>query len=78
MSLTILHRLSSHWRAPGGYREVLFMAVPLILSTGAWSALHFVDRMFLTWCSPEAIAAAGIKKTKHFLPDADYIRNRSS
>jgi MATE family multidrug resistance protein len=58
LSLTIIDRLSSRWRAPGGYREVLFMAVPLILSTGAWSVLHFVDRMFLTWYSPEAIAAA--------------------
>ena len=58
MSLTILSRLSSRWQTPGGYREVLFMAVPLILSTGAWSVLHFVDRMFLTWYSPEAIAAA--------------------
>ena len=34
------------------------MAFPLILSTGASSVLHFVDRMFLTWYSPEAIAAA--------------------
>ncbi len=54
------------------------MAVPLILSTGVWSVLHFVDRMFLAWYSPEAIAAAGIKKTKHFLPNADYIRNGNS
>jgi len=34
------------------------MAFPLILSTGASSVLHFIDRMFLTWYSPEAIAAA--------------------
>jgi len=58
LSLTILPRLASRWRAPGGYREVLVIAIPLILSTGAWSVLHFVDRMFLTWYSPEAIAAA--------------------
>jgi MATE family multidrug resistance protein len=30
----------------------------LILSTATWSVQHFVDRMFLTWYSPEAIAAA--------------------
>lgn len=30
----------------------------MILSTGAWSIQHFVDRMFLSWYSPEAIAAA--------------------
>ena len=31
---------------------------PLILSTATWSVQHFVDRMFLTWYSPETIAAA--------------------
>ncbi len=42
---------------PGGYRELFTLAFPLIISTGAWSIQHFVDRMFLTWYSPEAIAA---------------------
>jgi len=50
--------LAKRWACEGGYRSVLSIAVPLILSTGAWSILHFVDRMFLTWYSPEAIAAA--------------------
>lgn len=34
------------------------MAFPLVLSTGSWSIQHFVDRMFLAWYSPEAIAAS--------------------
>ena len=34
------------------------VAIPLILSTATWSIQHFVDRMFLTWYSPETIAAA--------------------
>jgi MATE family multidrug resistance protein len=34
------------------------MALPLVLSTGAWSIQHFVNRMFLTWYSPEAVAAS--------------------
>jgi len=50
--------LANRWACEAGYRSVLSIAVPLILSTGAWSILHFVDRMFLTWYSPEAIAAA--------------------
>ncbi len=50
--------LRARWQDEGGYRELLTLAVPLILSTGAWSVQHFVDRMFLTWYSPEAIAAA--------------------
>jgi len=43
---------------PGGYREVLTVAVPLILSTGALTVNLFVDRMFLAWFSPTAVAAA--------------------
>ncbi len=50
--------LRERWIREGGYGELLTLAIPLILSTGAWSVQHFVDRMFLTWYSPEAIAAA--------------------
>ena len=50
--------LKHRWSNEGGYREVLKIAVPLIMSTGAWSIHHFVDRMFLAWYSPEALAAA--------------------
>jgi|TARA_B110000238_G_C16113289_1_gene433701 MATE family multidrug resistance protein len=46
------------WSEDGGYHEVLVIAVPLILSTGAWSLLLFIDRMFLSWYSSDAIAAA--------------------
>lgn len=46
------------WKANGGYKEFLVVAIPLILSTGAWSIQQFVDRMFLAWYSPEAIVAA--------------------
>ena len=54
----VVHFLAKRWSSEGGYRQVLSIAIPLILSTGAWSIQHFVDRMFLTWYSPEAIAAA--------------------
>ena len=54
----MLKGLQSRWHAEGGYKEVLRIAVPLILSTGAWSILLFVDRMFLSWYSADAIAAA--------------------
>ncbi len=50
--------LSKRWASEGGYREFLVIAFPLILSTGAWSVQHFVDRMFLSWYSHETIAAA--------------------
>jgi len=53
-----MQNLTKRWNSPGGYREVLVIAVPLILSTATWSVQHFVDRMFLSWYAPEAIAAA--------------------
>ena len=43
---------------PGGYRELLRVAVPLVIATGAHSVQFFVDRLFLSWHSQEAIAAA--------------------
>ncbi len=55
---TLLQRFINRWHGESGYREVLTLAIPLILSTSAWTIQHFVDRMFLTWYSPEAIAAA--------------------
>jgi len=46
------------WSRQGGYREVLSTAFPLILGTSAWTLQQFVDRVFLTWYSPAAIAAS--------------------
>lgn len=46
------------WSREGGYGEVLRIALPMILSTGAWSFQQFVERVFLTWHSPESVAAA--------------------
>jgi MATE family multidrug resistance protein len=37
---------------------VLALALPLIISTGSWSIMNFIDRMFLLWSSPEEMAAA--------------------
>jgi multidrug resistance protein, MATE family len=53
-----MQKLKNRWHSKGGYREVLVVAIPLILSTATWSVQHFVDRMFLSWYSAEAIAAA--------------------
>lgn len=58
--------MTHRWNRPGGYREMLAIAFPLILSTGMWSVQHFVDRMFLSWYAPEAIAAAMPAGMVHF------------
>ena len=49
---------TERWHGKGGYREVLAVAIPLVLSTGAWAVQQFFDRMFLTWYSADALAAA--------------------
>jgi MATE family multidrug resistance protein len=74
-----MQAIRKRWRAEGGYRQVLVIATPLILSTGVWSVQHFVDRMFLSWYSPEAIAAtmpAGMVSftvMSFFLGTASYV-----
>jgi MATE family multidrug resistance protein len=50
--------LSERWHGRGGYAELLKLAAPLILSTGSLAVQEFVDRMFLSWYSPQAIAAS--------------------
>jgi len=54
----MINYLKNRWRAQDGYREILVIAFPLILSTGSWAIQQFVDRMFLSWHSEEALAAA--------------------
>ncbi len=78
-SLLIFHKIIHRWRAEGGYRQVLRLAFPLILSTGSWSLQQFVDRVFLSWYSPQAVAAvtpAGIANFSlfsFFIGTASYV-----
>ncbi|MFC1501300.1 MATE family efflux transporter [Elusimicrobiota bacterium] len=58
LKIFTLSNLKKRWHSEGGYKEFINIAFPLILSTGMWSVQHFVDRMFLTWYSPESIAAS--------------------
>src|SRR5690348_15263597 len=48
----------SWWSRPCGGREVLAVALPLIVQTCFWSIMWFIDRLFLSWYSKEATAAA--------------------
>jgi MATE family multidrug resistance protein len=79
MNMRLIERFKSRWSSPAGYRQLLAMAIPLILSTGALSVQFFVDRMFLTWYSSVAIAAvvpAGILNfaiASVFIGTAGYV-----
>src|SRR4029453_869971 len=49
---------TSWWSRPCGGREVLAIALPLVVQTSFWSIMWFIDRMFLLWYSKESMAAA--------------------
>ena len=51
-------RAEAMWHGAGGGREVAILAYPLILAHLSFTIQTFVDRLFLTWYSPEAVAGA--------------------
>lgn len=53
----MIDRLKERWNAQAGYRQLLKVSFPLMLSTGSISVMLFVDRMLLSWHSTESIAA---------------------
>jgi multidrug resistance protein, MATE family len=48
---------TGRWAEPAGYREVLRVAYPLIISMGSFTMMQFCDRMFLAWYSAISIQA---------------------
>ena len=51
-------RASYYWNGSGGCGEVFKIALPLIISTSAYTIQMFIDRVFLMWYSSDAMAAA--------------------
>lgn len=51
-------RLARWWGRPAGGRDVFRVAAPLVVSSMSWTALNFIDRVFLKWYSGEAMSAA--------------------
>jgi multidrug resistance protein, MATE family len=51
-------RVASFAEGPGGGREVLRVGYPLILAQMSFTLQTFLDRLFLTWYSTEAVAGA--------------------
>ena len=49
--------VSLWWISKCGGREVLWIAIPLIISSGTWAIMNFADRVFLTWYNPIATGA---------------------
>lgn len=66
--LTVMKRRSfgNWWRRRCGGREVLALALPLVVATCFWTVMNFTDRMFLLWHSDAAMAAALPAGLMHF------------
>src|SRR5208283_2740591 len=54
----MLERIHDWWRRPCGGRDVVALALPLVISTMSFTVMTFIDRMFLTWYSIDTVAAA--------------------
>lgn len=53
-----MYWFTRRWSREGGYKDILSIAWPLILSTSSVTIQQFVDRVFLARHSPEELAAA--------------------
>lgn len=63
----LLTRAVARWSAPGGYREVLAVGLPLVISMASTTIMEFTDRLFLSHYSVDAIAAATPASLVHML-----------
>lgn len=75
----LLHILTTRWSEPSGYKDVLTFSIPLIVTTSIYSLQTFVDRLFLSQYSSDAIAASvpagliAMSLTSVFIGLASYI-----
>jgi MATE family multidrug resistance protein len=54
----LFSKLREWWIRPCGGRDVLAIALPLVISSTSWTVMNFTDRMFLMWYDPACVAAA--------------------
>ncbi|MDR1383381.1 MAG: MATE family efflux transporter [Planctomycetaceae bacterium] len=47
----IIKNVLHWWSRPAGWRDVLAIAVPMVISSGSWAIMNFADRVMLTWYS---------------------------
>lgn len=66
MQSKMLERLRQWWIRPCSGRDVLTLALPLIISTMSSTIMVFMDRIFLVWYSTEAVAASLPAAMLHF------------
>lgn len=54
----MLNALKKRWSEPNGYKDVLRVGLPLVVSLGSTTLMEFTDRVFLSHYSVDAIAAS--------------------
>jgi MATE family multidrug resistance protein len=64
--MLVLQKIQGWWKRPAGGREVVAMALPLVVSTSLTTVMYFTDRMFLLWHSNAAMAASLPAGLLHF------------
>ena len=55
----VLQKLRDNWQGPAGYKRIVELALPMLVSMGAFSFMQAMNRIFLSWLSPAALAASG-------------------
>ena len=53
----MLNAVVNRWHRPNGYKDVLVLAIPLIVTTSSSGLQSFIDRIFLSWFDSNALAA---------------------
>ncbi|MBI9015752.1 MAG: MATE family efflux transporter [Phycisphaerae bacterium] len=54
----MLKKLKKRWNGPVGYKKILLLAMPLIVSSGSHSIQMFVDRIFLAKLDPNMMSGS--------------------
>ncbi len=57
----------------GSFRELMSVAIPLVLSSGSLSLMIAIDRLFLTWFSEDALAASTPAAALHWTAMSAFI-----
>lgn len=51
-------KIKQYWSVPNGYKQMLKIALPLVVSMGTATVMEVTDRLFLSYYSVEALAAS--------------------
>lgn len=71
--MTFRQKVTDLWQRPNGYRDVLNIGLPLVVSMGSVTVMQFTDQIFLAKYSLNSVAAAMPSGIASFLFTAFFI-----